>query len=204
MNRSQPYILILENTSIVNASNVPVGNAFAVNPSNPRITINTNGSVDVAQPPMLSPVWSVNISIDSSTTTYIEFLNRMKITPMKVGRIMVVSVDGNNNQIETTYTIVHRNANNRSDNALHPTIDPNQEQSDRVVDSTWFLFDGATTITVYSIPAGSKVKIYIYPQVEFYSTQIAANRNPIGRYSQPSIGSSDYDVVVRSPWGRDW
>lgn len=131
---------------------------------------------------------SAQITISSTITgvTYIEFLAQSESQPFYIGRTMVISTSAG--QIEQTVAVTHRDANgDRVDHILAPTVDPYQNQTDRIIDDYTYLFDGATRLRINRVNALATVTFRLYPTGKFVATQLVAGRNALPKYMAPHI-----------------
>jgi hypothetical protein len=174
--RSEPYVITITSTCSKDVQNITIGDA-----NNPLNTFDANGDLILFTPT------SVVVSLDSTVASYADFLNRMRATPMRVGKVMIVSVVGANNQVETVYEIIHYVANEEVGKLIAPTIPPDQEQSNRVIVDYDFLFDGNTKITIAQLLAHAVIRIYIYPMAEYDPSRLVEGRNSLLEYTPPRI-----------------
>ena len=131
---------------------------------------------------------SANITITSTVTgaTYLEFLAQSESQPFKVGRTMVISTSAG--QLDQTIAITHRDASgNRLDQVITPTLDPYQNQTDRIIDDREYLFDGYTRLRFNQINASATVTVRLYPVNKFVATQMIAGRGAEQNYSPPHL-----------------
>ena len=129
-----------------------------------------------------------NIAITStiSGVDYTEWLASCESKPFKVGRTMIISSTAG--QIEQPITITHKNvAGKREDFVIAPTIDPNQSQTDRVIDDTEYIFDGDTRIRLAQVDLSTTVSVRVYPIIEYSATQIVAGRKELVNFSEPNL-----------------
>ena len=131
----------------------------------------------------------------SQQVSYLAWLQRTKTNPMRVGSTMVVS--STSGQIETTVALDHRISNKRIIRDLHPTIDPLQTQTDRVVDRYEYLFDGSTKLVIQSLAAFSTVYLRLYPMEELTPTQIVAGGGVEKEYECPLIEKTGTVVLKK-------
>src|SRR3990167_2189628 len=129
-----------------------------------------------------------NITLTSTITgvTYIEFLSQSESQPFKVGRTMVISTSAG--QLDQTVAVTHRDAvGNRNDHVVTPTVDPYQNQTDRIIDDYEYLFDGFTRLRFNQINASATVTIRMYPTSKFVATQLVAGRTGLPTYAAPHL-----------------
>jgi len=181
--KSQPYIFQIANSCSVAQNNISLGDAFNV------LTMGLVGGTGFAFTAAGNLVINglVTISLVSTISTYAQFLGRMVASPINMGGMLIISKVGTNNQVENTFAIDHYIANDKQVHEVHPTIDPNQQQADRVTEYYGYLFDGATKITWTQINASSTIEVRLYPINEFTPTQIVAGRPALQTFGNPQI-----------------
>ena len=131
---------------------------------------------------------SSNITITSrvSGTSYIEFLAETESQPFKVGKILIISATAA--QFNESITITHRDANgNRLDQVITLTLDPYQQQTDRILIEEEFLWDGYTRLRFSAIAGSATVDLRIYASDKFAATQLIAGRPAQVQYTPPRI-----------------
>lgn len=166
---SAPYIIQLVNACTSAISSVDVGDSYT-----------NRAASNFGQ--------SSNITLTStiSGVTYIEFLAQSESQPVKIGRTMVISTSAG--QLDQTIAVTHRDASgNRADHIITPTIDPYQNQTDRIIDDYEYLFDGFTRLRFNQINASATVTLRMYPVNKFVATQLIAGRNAEQTYSAPHL-----------------
>lgn len=129
-----------------------------------------------------------NITVSSTITgvTYIEFLAQSESQPFKIGRTMVISTSAG--QLDQTVAVTHRDAvGNRNDHVITPTIDPYQNQTDRIIDDYEYLFDGFTRLRFNQINGSATVTVRMYPTGKFVATQLVAGRSGLPSYAAPHL-----------------
>ena len=110
--------------------------------------------------------------------SYTEFLGATEKEPFKVGSTLLISTSAG--QLETPTTITHRNAQGQSTNRpFVPTIDPFQILTDRVEDTTEYMFDGGTRLRVSTLNANASLEVRLYPADIFNpSNMVGIEGNP--------------------------
>ena len=169
LQRSQPVIIIIQNTSTAAVTNVQIYNSY-----NNRTASNFGQNANIA---ITSGLPNVN---------YLQILANSESKNFKVGRTMIIS--STSGQPEQTVAVNH--FTDTGDSLVHyiiPTIDPYQQQTDRIVDDFEYLLDGFTNLTFTSILASATVTVRLYLMRRFSATQIAAGGNPNLEWSQPRI-----------------
>ena len=124
-----------------------------------------------------------NITISSTIigVTYLEFLSQSESKPFKVGATMAISTSAG--QLEQSIAITHRNASgDRQDHVLTPTLDPYQEQTDRIIDDYEYLFDGYTRLRINQVNGSATLTIRMYQSGMFTATQLVAGRKGLKNY----------------------
>ena len=142
---AQPYILNIANSTTDAVASVVIGGAYsnlnATNFGNPA---------------------AITISMGISGLTYTEFLYQSMNKPFVVGLTYLSSA--NSSQVLETLTIKQKDINgNESSKVIVPTLDPYQQQGDKVAISFNWKFDGFTSVTIASILASATLKAYMYP-----------------------------------------
>ena len=121
-----------------------------------------------------------------SGTSYTEFLASSESHPFKVGRTMLISTTAG--QLDQTIAVTHRNtAGKRQDFIIAPTLDPNQSQTDRVIDDTEYLFDGMTRLRINQVDVNTTLMVRIYPVADFSATRIIAGRTALEEFGAPDL-----------------
>lgn len=176
---SSPFIIKIVNASSSAISNVDIGDSFL---NRAASNFNQNASITIS-----SSIPGVN---------YIQFLGNSETQPFKIGKTMIISTSSG--QIEEIFTITHGNAKgDRLDHSVIPTIDPNQQQTDRILENFEYLFDGYTRLRFNQINGSATVVVRLYPVSEFKPTQIVAGRPSTQVFSAPSIIKPQ--VMVQRP-----
>ena len=133
---------------------------------------------------------SITVTSTISGVTYQEFLAQSESEPFIVGRTMIISTT--EGQVENPVVIAHRNANgDRVDHVITPTIDPYQNQTDRIIDDYEYLFDGMTRFR-FSINGRATVSIRLYLINKWAATQAIAGRPAIQNYRPPHLIKAAY------------
>ena len=110
--------------------------------------------------------------------SYIEFLSQTETKPFTVGRIMIIST--NAGQLDYPITVTHRDASGRRrDHVVAPVVDPYQNQTDRLIDDTPFLFDGYTRLTIPTVNSGATITVRFYPKNQFSGARVVVGKNAI-------------------------
>ncbi|KKR29686.1 MAG: hypothetical protein UT61_C0025G0018 [Candidatus Woesebacteria bacterium GW2011_GWA1_39_8] len=174
---SSPYILKIVNACTTAISSVDIGDAN----NNFQASNNNQNS-------------NITTTINISGFTYNEFLSQTMTKSFKVGQTLIVS--SSSGQLNETITVTHRDINGDTNSfTIVPTINENQQQTDRVRDFREYLFDGFTRARFSNIVASGTVYLYFYPARVFAPTQIAAGRPAVKTYRPPVQQSQ---VFVRS------
>lgn len=167
-----PFILQLVNSSPIPGaatSNVEIGDSFTN-----RMLANFGQASNIATTSTVSGV------------TYREWLASCEDHPFMVGRTMIISTTAG--QLEQPIAVTHRDvAGKRQDFIISSTLDPNQTQTDRVIDETEYIFDGMTRLSINEVAAGATVSIRIYPKIVYSATQIIAGRPDEEFFKEPDL-----------------
>ena len=170
---SAPYILQIVNACTSAISDVDIGDAF-VNRINPSALYNFGQNANITTTSTVAGV------------TYLEFLAQSESKPFTVGKTMIISTSAG--QLDQTVAITHRNASgDRQDHVITPTLDPFQNQTDRIIDSYEYLFDGMTRLRFNQINGSARVSIRFYQKNMFSATQIVAGRPAEMTYGAPGF-----------------
>ena len=142
---SQPYILNIANSTSSAVTNVVVGGAYT--------NLNATNFGNVA---------AITITMGIANLTYTEFLYQSMNKPFVVGLMYLSSA--NASQVLETLTIKQKDINgNESSKVIVPTLDPYQQQGDKIAISFNWKFDGFTSVTIASLLASATLKAYLYP-----------------------------------------
>lgn len=166
---SAPYIIQIVNACTSAISNVDIGDSYTN-----RTTSNFGQSS--------------NITITSTVTgvTYLEYLSQSESQPFKVGKTMIISTSAG--QLDQTVAITHRNASgDRSDHVVTPTLDPYQQQTDRIIDDYEYLMDGMTRLRWNQINGSATVTCRQYLMAKFAASQIVYGRPAEQVYQKPNL-----------------
>ena len=166
---SAPYIVQIVNACTSAIASVDIGDSYT------NRTVSNFGQ-------------SSNITITSTISgiTYIEFLAQSESQPVKIGRTMIISTSAG--QLDQTVAVTHRDAvGNRADHIITPTVDPYQNQTDRIIDEYEYLFDGFTRLRFNQINGSATVTTRMYPVSKFVATQMVAGRPAQQVYSAPHL-----------------
>lgn len=170
---SQPYILSIANSTTAAVANVLVGGAY----TNLQAT---NFGNDAA----------ITISMGISSLTYGEFLYQSMNKPFVVGATYLSSA--NASQVLETLTIAQKDINgNESSKVIVPTIDPYQQQTDKVVIAFNWKFDGFTQVTIASILGSATLKMYLYPAENVSTGRALTGGSVVRGFSNPDIVKKD-------------
>lgn len=170
---SAPYILQIVNACTSAIADVDIGDAF-VNRLNSSALYNFGQNSNITTTSTVSGV------------SYLEFLAQSESKPFTVGKTMIISTSAG--QLDQTVAITHRNASgDRQDHVITPTLDPFQNQTDRIIDSYEYLFDGMTRCRFNQINGSATVSIRFYQKNMFSATQIIAGRPAEMTYGSPNF-----------------
>ena len=167
--QSAPYIIQIVNACSSAISSVDIGDSYTNRSAN-NFGQNSN----------------ITITSTISGVTYQEFLAQSESQPFTVGRTMVISTSAG--QLDQTVAITHRNASgDRNDHVITPTLDPYQQQTDRIIDEYEYLFDGMTRLRFNQINGSATVTVRLYIKNKFAATQIIAGRPAEQVYQAPNL-----------------
>ena len=170
---SQPYILSIANSTTAAVANVLVGGAY----TNLQATNFGNNA-------------AITISMGISSLTYGEFLYQSMNKPFVVGATYLSSA--NASQVLETLTIAQKDINgNESSKVIVPTIDPYQQQTDKVVIAFNWKFDGFTQVTIASILGSATLKMYLYPAENVSTGRALTGGSVVRGFSNPDIVKKD-------------
>jgi len=170
---SQPYILNIANGAAPVLSNVVVGGAY------------TN-----LQATNFGNVAAVAITMGIASLTYGEFLYQTMNKPFVVGATYLSSAT--TSQVLETLTIAQKDINgNESSKVIVPTIDPYQQQTDKVVIAFNWKFDGFTSVTISQLLANATLKMYLYPAENVSTGRALTGGSVVRGFSNPDIVKKD-------------
>lgn len=172
---SQPYIVVIKNTSTAVAHPVTILGSY-----------NTLGQN--------APNWqnsvAISITMGISGITYQEFLYQSMNKPFVVGLTYYQSSTAN--QVLETLTLIQKDVNgNESQKTLVPTIDPYQQQSTIIAIKFSYKIDGFTSVVVSSLLGGATAKLYFYPAETSSIARTLTGRRAVSGYGNPNIVKSD-------------
>jgi len=170
---SQPYILNIANGAAPVITGVIVGGAY----TNLQATNFGNNA-------------AITITMGIASLTYGEFLYQTMNKPFVVGATYLSSA--NASQVLETLTISQKDINgNTSSKVIVPTIDPYQQQTDKVVIAFNWKFDGFTTVTIASLLASATLKMYLYPAENVSTGRALTGGSVVRGFSNPDIVKKD-------------
>ncbi len=170
---SQPYILNIANGAAPVLANVVVGGAY------------TN-----LQATNFGNVAAVAITMGIASLTYGEFLYQTMNKPFVVGSTYLSSAT--TSQVLETLTIAQKDINgNESSKVIVPTIDPYQQQTDKVVIAFNWKFDGFTSVTISQLLANATLKMYLYPAENVSTGRALTGGSVVRGFSNPDIVKKD-------------
>ena len=127
--------------------------------------------------------------------TYGEFLYQSMNKPFVVGLTYLSSA--NASQVLETLTIKQKDINgNESSKVIVPTLDPYQQQGDKVAISFNWKFDGFTSVTIASILANATLKAYLYPAENVSTGRALTGGSVVKGFGSPDIVKKDKVEVV--------
>jgi len=175
---AQPYILNVANSTASAVTNVVIGGAY------------TN-----LQATNFGNVAAITITMGIANLTYGEFLYQSMNKPFVVGLTYLSSA--NASQVLETLTIKQKDINgNESSKVIVPTLDPYQQQGDKVAISFNWKFDGFTSVTIASILASATLKAYLYPAENVSTGRALTGGSVVKGFSSPDIVKKDKVEVL--------
>ena len=172
---SQPYILVIKNTSTAVAHPVTILGSY-----------NTLGQTA----PNYQNVASSSITMGISGISYQEFLYQSMNKPFVVGLTYYQSSTAN--QVLETLTLIQKDVNgNESQKTLVPTIDPYQQQATIIAIKFSYKVDGFTSIVMSQLLGGATAKLYFYPAETSSIARTLTGRRAVSGYGNPNIIKSD-------------
>lgn len=167
--QSSPFIIKIVNAASAAISNVDIGDSYEN-----RAATNFNQNA------------SITITSTVTGVSYREFLAESETHPFEVGKTLIISTSAG--QLDEVISITHRNGRGkREDVPMSPTVDPNQNQTDRVIDSTRYLFDGYTRLRINQINGSATVWLRLYPISVFNPTKIIGQSSGNIKFSDPRL-----------------
>ena len=95
-------------------------------------------------------------------------------------------------QVLETLTIAQKDINgNESSKVIVPTIDPYQQQTDKVVIAFNWKFDGFTSVTISQLLANATLKMYLYPAENVSTGRALTGGSVVRGFSNPDIVKKD-------------
>lgn len=172
---SQPYIVVIRNTSAAVAHPVTILGSY-----------NTLGQTA----PSYQNAASISITMGISGISYQEFLYQSMNKPFVVGLTYYQS--STVNQVLETLTLIQKDVNgNESQKTLVPTIDPYQQQSTIIAIKFSYKIDGFTSVVMSSLLGGATAKLYFYPAETSSIARTLTGRRAVSGYGNPNIVKSD-------------
>tara|TARA_R110002126_G_scaffold5026_2_gene26421 strand:- start:6794 stop:7486 length:693 start_codon:yes stop_codon:yes gene_type:complete len=175
---SQPYILNIANSTSSAVTNVVVGGAYT--------NLNATNFGNVA---------AITITMGIANLTYTEFLYQSMNKPFVVGLMYLSSA--NASQVLETLTIKQKDINgNESSKVIVPTLDPHQQQGDKIAISFNWKFDGFTSVTIASLLASATLKAYLYPAENVSTGRALTGGSVVKGFASPDIVKKDKVEVI--------
>jgi len=168
---SQPYIVSVQNTTASNVSNVTILGAFsAIGTTQPHYGNST----------------AISIAMGISNVTYTEFLYQSMVKPFTVGLTYIQSATAS--QVLETITVTQKDVNgNSASKVLTPTVDPYQQQTDKVAFKFEYRIDGYTNLVISNVLASATVKFYFYPSETVSVSRGLTGRSAVQNYGNPDV-----------------
>lgn len=176
---SQPYIVRLETTqTAANLTNITMFGAYS--------NLASAGTQD-----------SVTKSVAISGLTYTELLYQSMNKPFVVGLTYIDS--SNASQLTQTVSVTQKDINgNQAIRVLTPTIDPYQQQSNKVAFKYQYKIDGFTTLTLSTLLGGTTCDFYFYPAETVSTARALSGRRAVRGYRGPGVEKKQQVVLDSS------
>jgi hypothetical protein len=179
---SQPYILNVENTTASAVANVTILGAFS--------------QLGTAAP-HYGNTSAISITMGIANVTYTEFLYQSMIKPFTVGLTYIQSATSS--QVLETVTVTQKDVNgNVASKVLTPTVDPYQQQTDKVAFKFEYRIDGYTNLTISQVLGNTNVKFYFYPSETVSVSRGLTGRSAVQNYGNPDVVRGNV-LQVRAP-----
>ena len=187
---SQPYIVNVTNTdSLANLDipNVTILGAYTALSSTAPAYGNTAG---------------IELTMGISGITYSEFLYQSMNKPFQIGMTYISDTVQSSNVLET-FTLIKKNVNgNQLNQVLTPTIDPYQQQNDKIAFSFDYTIDGFASIVISQVlratsSANNVLKVYMYPAETISTTRGLQGRKAVRGYGNPRVVRGNKVVLGR-------
>tara|TARA_R100000231_G_scaffold138172_2_gene115946 strand:- start:20 stop:748 length:729 start_codon:yes stop_codon:yes gene_type:complete len=182
---SQPYILQIANSTTDDVADVAVFNAYkslaasATNFDNPA---------------------AITISIGLSGLTYGELLYQSMNKSFVVGLTYLSSA--NASQVLETLKISQKDSNgNESHKSIVPTIDPFQQQNNKVAIAFNYKIDGFTKMTISKILASATLSMYLYPAENVAPSRALTGGSVVKGFANPNVVQPQQVVVDQGALG---
>lgn len=166
---SQPYIVIITNSTTDNVSSVEILNAYD----------NVSDSGAGA---------GYTLSFGITGITYLHFLYQTMRSEFTVGLTRLQST--NTSQVLSTYKIETVDSNgNGVYKVITPTTYLNQYLTTQTDDYTNYIVDGATKFTLTTLYASATLNVYLYPSVKINQIGQITNGGATKGYRNPRVSS---------------
>lgn len=171
---SQPYIVLVENTTASAIDNVTILGAYS--------NISKTG-------PGFGNTAGISINIGISNITYTEFLYQSMNKPFTVGLTYLAGAGSNKtSQVLATLSITQKDVNgNVATKVLTPTVDPYQYQTDKVAFKFNYKVDGFTYMILSTVYADTTAQIYMYPSETVSTSRALSGRKAVQNYGNPKV-----------------
>ena len=138
---------------------------------------------------------AITISMGISGLTYGEMLYQSMNKPFVVGMTYLSSA--NASQVLETLKISQKDINgNESHKSIVPTIDPYQQQTNKVAIAFNYKIDGFTKMTISSILASATLTLYLYPAENVATGRALTGGQVVKGFSNPDVVKKDRVEVV--------
>lgn len=182
---SQPYVLLVENTTASAINEVNLFQAYkALSAGATDFDIKTGMSV----------------TIGVGSLSYVELLYQSMNKPFVVGLTYISSTA---TQVLQTLKIVQKDINgNESTKNIVPTIDPYQQQNTAVAIAFNYKIDGFTKLEFATVEANTKINLYLYPAENVATGRALTGGAVVKGFSNPDVVKKDRVEIVSSPGSR--
>jgi len=190
---SQPYIVNVTNTdSNTDISDVTILGAYTALSSASPAYGNTAG---------------ITLTMGISGISYSEFLYQSMNKPFQIGMTYISDTVQSSNVLET-FTLIKKDVNgNQLNKVLTPTIDPYQQQNDKIAFAFDYTIDGFTSVVISQVlrataSANNVLKCYLYPAETISVTRGLGGRKAVRGYGNPKVVRGNKVVLSQSTAAR--
>jgi len=187
---SQPYQLLISNSSASVISNVDVLGAFQYLYNPPNGSSWSNGVLTT----------QTNITITSLTSTsYQGLLSQTLINPFTVAYTQV-SANNVSAQAFVPFTVTTTDANGNTLSNSFPMIqDLYQQSTNGAATFSNFSVDGLTKMTFAQVLGNASFVLYLYPAVNVNPAQALAGNGVVNQFGNPNVIRQSTQVLAATP-----